>query len=131
MEQKPIQSHPAPRQIFFWRVVIGVTGTLGVGIIVFIIWMAVVYFQANAWAQVPACDALHSSAETTALVYQSQALVDGIGARGGTEVTVHPRPDCVGKAVIQIYYGTHSQGRSIRELIGDTFNGFPYQMFNM
>lgn len=131
MEQKPIQSHPAPRQIFFWRVVIGVMGTLGVAIIVFVIWMIIVYFQANAWARVPACDELRSTAETTTILSQSQTLVDGIIERGGSEVTASPRSDCSGKAVIQMYYGTHSQGSAIRTFLGDTFHGFPYQMFNI
>ncbi|MBI5037825.1 MAG: hypothetical protein HZC01_03950 [Candidatus Kerfeldbacteria bacterium] len=131
MEETSMQAQPNSRQIFFWRVVIGVMGTLGVGVIVFIIWMIVTYFQANAWARVPACGELRSTAATQQLLQQSAGQIDGINERGGSDVAVSPRSDCPGKAVIQMYYGTHSQGSAIREFLGDTFNGVPYQMMNI
>lgn len=131
MAQANFQHQPSSRQIFFWRVVIGIGGTLGIAVIAFTVWMIVVYVQANAWGRTPACDELRSITETQQLLEQSTTQVQGIIARGGTDVFASPRGDCTGKAVIQMYYGTHSQGSAIRKLLGDTFNGVPYQMMNI
>lgn len=38
---------------------------------------------------------------------------------------------CPGKADIIIYYGTKSDRKAIKNLIGDDFFGIPYRMFNV
>lgn len=38
---------------------------------------------------------------------------------------------CSGKADILIYYGTESQRKQIKEIIGEKFFGVPYRMFNV
>lgn len=38
---------------------------------------------------------------------------------------------CLGKGEVEIYYDTNSTRNQIKDLIGDTFFGIPYVMFNI
>lgn len=63
-----------------------------------------------------------------------QSIVSQIQELGGTVSVVNPLNNfggCEGAGYVVIYYGTETQRKQIKQLIGKTFFGHPYKMFNI
>jgi hypothetical protein len=125
------QSQTMNKKFKWVNVVIAIAVTLGVAVFIFCVVSVGGYFIERSWSKPTPCEKLLSDTETQVVLKNNIEFVAKVGKLGGFEVSLMPRSDCPGKAEIFIYYSTFSQGKKIRELIGDTFKGLPYRMANM
>ena len=78
------------------------------------------------------CDKLPNAKEVERILAEHTDTVEEIKNINPDHVWLEIDSErCPGKADIMIYYATIKNRASIKKLIGDTFFGIPYRMFNV
>ncbi len=80
--------------------------------------------------QVP-CDQLPDMSQAEQIYNEHLDTVEQIENINPDNVFVSLVERCPGKGEVEIYYDTMSTRKQIKDLIGDTFFGIPYVMFNI
>ena len=77
------------------------------------------------------CDQLPSMSQAEQIYNEHLDTVEQIENISPSKVFVSLVERCPGKGEVEIHYDTISTRRQIKDLIGDTFFGIPYVMFNI
>jgi uncharacterized ion transporter superfamily protein YfcC len=102
---------------------------------IFIYIMASGYFEMQNDAKGASCEKLPNLMGAKLMLEENTNVAIKIERIGGSIIVEEEKladgtQRCPGKADLAIYYGTNDQRTQIKELIGDTFYGIPYRMYN-
>jgi len=90
------------------------------------------FYQMGIDAKPAPCDQLPTVEELEKVMAENKEIVEQIKDLAFVDVFRDGSDgNCPGKAEIFIRYGTVFQRNKIKNLIGDTFFGYPYRMFNV